>query len=448
MRRYVSLHTTLYSDKDRLFNGIWLHWQVLTPAERVVCWGIILIPLWWFIGWTLIPMFWVVSIALYELYFYKKIRLSRPTLEVISVITFAFYRAWTYVYNSPVIAPRELLNPFLAWGCCGLLLWYVQSHSIRIRLQTVAWAFSSIICLMIVWWLFFHFVLSEPFLIPPRNLFAMLTDKGVYDPNELSSVSNYLVPYYLTHKFAGLVRYTFFFPHPTVSSFAIGFAGLIVLDIKQRWWTLPIFSVCAFLILICQTRNAWLALLIVLFVRSLIKISKTRGIAFILALFALTSFTTLSLPSVTDFITDTYSNTIEATSNFRKDSTASRNLIYQRTWEKFVEEPLLGHGINGSPVEPIYKFTRIGTESFILGTLLYKSGLIGTLFFMTFFISFAAHLYQTQEGRPLCCFLILLYLSLASLVTEFQTPEIFIVLLCAMLWNERKQGMGQTTKYA
>jgi O-Antigen ligase len=437
MKQHVSLSIISSKPKENkgtLFSGIWLRWEALTHAERVICLGIILIPLWWVIGWTYMLLLWVVGIAIYELRSYRKIRLSRPSLEVIAIIIFAFYRALTYVLNSPEITLRDFLNPFVMWGCGGLLLWYIQSHKIRIRLQAVAWAFSAIICLMIVWWLFFHFVLSEPFFMPPRNLFAMMTDKGGYDPNELGGVSNYLVPYYLTHRgIGGLVRYTFFFPHPTVSSFAIGFAGLIAMDIKKRWWSLPIVSACAFLIIICQTRNAWLALLIVMLIRYLLKSGKTGGITFVLALFAIISFTTFSLPSVTDWMAETYSNTVEATSNFRKDSTESRNLVYQRTWERFVENPLMGHGVNGPPVESIYKFTRIGTESFVLGTLLYKSGLLGTFLFLTFFVSFVAWLYNTRDDRPLCCFMMLLYFSLASLVTEFQTPEILIILLCGMI---------------
>jgi hypothetical protein len=301
--------------------------------------------------------------------------------------------------------------------------------------------------MMVCVWLFCHFVLSEPSYIPPRTLFATITRKSAnYSPNLFGSISNYLVIYYQGQKgLGGLARYTFFLPHPTISSFYIGFAGLIALDIKNRFWSWSIFAACVFLILVCQSRNAWLALSIVLVVRWLLTKGKTGGIAFLLMLFAITSFTTLSLPTVTDYITESYTNSVESSSNFRKASTDDRNKIYQRTWEIIVEEPLVGHGVNGPPVTPGYDFARIGAESFVLGTLLYKSGLLGTGVFLTFFTSFLSWLYKTRQDRPLSCFMMLLYLSLASLVTEFLTPEFFLVLLCMMLCDPEQNQSKQAT---
>jgi hypothetical protein len=442
MRQQVSSSDFLFvgnSSSDRLFRGILIRWKLLTQSEKVVCLGIILIPLWWVIGWSFMLLFWVIGIAVYEVKCYQKIRLERPTISAIALILFSFYRALTYVLNTPEIAPRALLDPFFSWGCGGLLLWYIQSRKIRIRLHVAAWAFSVVICTMLVWWSFFHFVLNEPYFIPPRTLFAILLDKGAsYNANQLGSVGNFLVPYYFDERgIGGLLRYTFFFPHPTISSFAIGFTGLIVLDIKKPLWSLPIFIICTFLILIGQSRNAWLALSLVLIVRWLITSSKAGGIIFLLSLMAITSFATLSLPSVTDFITETYTNTVDATSNFRKDSTEVRNNIYLRTWEAFVEDPFLGHGVNGPPVLPGYEFALVGTESFVLGSLLYKSGIVGTSLFLTFFTSLLAWLYKTRKDRPLCCFLMLLYLSLSSLVTEFLIPEVFMVLLCTVLYTSQ-----------
>lgn len=449
MKRHVSSLSLFSSDKkeenNTLFRGLWLRWGALTQAEKVVCAGIILIPLWWVIGWSLMAFFWVLGIAIYELCCHQKIRLSRPSLEVIAILLFAFYRVISIAQNAPGSSPRDLMNPLIVWGCGGILLWYIQSHKIRVRLQVLAWAFSIVICLMLLWWLFFHFILSEPYYIPPRTFYAAITNKGVYNPSKFGSVGNYLVAYYLnSNGLGGLLRYTFFFSHPTVSSFAIGFAGLMVLDIKNRWWSLPIVAVCGFLILICQARNAWLALSVVLLVRWLITTGKTGGLAFLLSLFAITSFTTLSLPSVTDWITETSTNTVEATSNFRKDSTDDRYKVYVRTWEKVIEEPVMGHGVNGPSVTPGYDFAAIGTESFILGTLLYKSGLIGTMLFMIFFTNFLGLLYKTRQDRPLCCFMMLLYLGLVSLVTEFETSVVFIALICFILQLPKPEPQQNT----
>ena len=441
-----------HENKNAIFQGIWLRTQALTQAEKVVCLGIILIPIWWVIGWGVMLLLWMCGIVFYELKTHRKIRLSPPKLEVIGIILFSFYRSLSYGMNSPEIAPRVLIDPLITWGCVGILLWYIQSNNIRVRLQPVAWAFSFTICMMILWWIFCHFVIREPYYTPPRTLYAVLTDKGAYNPANLGSVGNFLVPYYLTEKgFGGLYRHNFFFPHPTVSSFAIGFAGLIALDIKNLLWSRSILAACTLLILIAQARNAWLSLSVVLVVRWILTTGKTRGITFMLALFAIASFATFSVPSVTNYITDTYSNTVETTSNFRKESTEGRQKIYQRTWESFIEEPLWGHGVNGPSVVPGYEFAGLGSESFILGTLLYKSGLVGTGVFLAFYISLLVQLCKTRKDRPLCCFLMLLYFTLASSVTEFLGLELFLLLLCTILQkshiNQGKQSEFSIHKF-
>lgn len=421
-------------DNDILFHGIWLRWQILTLSEKVVCLGILLIPLWWVIGWGIMLLLWVTGICIYEVKQFHKIRLSKPRLEIIGIILFAFQQSISYALNSPQIAPRLFIDPFVTWGCGGIILWYIQSHKIRIRFLVVAWAFSVLICFMLFWWLFFHFILQEPYFVPPRTLYAVITDKGRYDGSKLGSVGNFLVPYYFDKPgFGGLYRYTFFFAHPTISSFAIGFAGLVILDVKKIYWSCPLSLICFFLIIICQARNAWLSLAIVLFIRWLFTCTKDKGIAFILMLFSITSFAALSVPPITDFLVDNYNQSIESTSNFRKASTDVRSTIYLRTWEEFLKEPFLGYGIPGAAILPGYDFAKIGTESFVLGCLFYRSGLLGTGIFLTFFIPFSTWLYQTRKQRPLSCFLMLLYFSLSSLVTDFMGPEIFIVLLCTML---------------
>ncbi|AFY32496.1 O-antigen polymerase [Calothrix sp. PCC 7507] len=439
MRQQIFAPTPNNQDSHVLFQGIWLRWQALTHAERVVCMGIILIPIWWVIGWGVVLFLWVTTITIYEFSVYQRVRLSKPSIEVIAIALFAFNSAIAYILNSPEVVPRALLNPFLTWGCGGLLLWYIQSNQIRLRLQVVAWAFSLIICMMLIWWVFFHFVLSEPNFIPPRTLYAVIFDKGAYNPSKLGSVGNFLVPYMMSDNgFGGLRRYTFFLPHPTTTSFVIGFAGLIALDIKNRYWSLPIVAGCTFLMIICQARNSWVALPIVLIIRWLFIAGKTKGLTFILVLSTILSFTTLCVPTMTDWIIETRTNTVEATSNFRKDSTEIRNLIYQRTWENVIEEPsLIGHGINGTSVQPGYEFAALGTESFILGTLLYKSGFLGTGLFLTYFVFFLASLYKTRSNKPACCFLVLLYLGLTSPVTEFDAPVIFIPLISTMLYQKQ-----------
>jgi O-Antigen ligase len=436
-----SLEKSLENSTDSaLFRGLWLQWRVLTHVEKVVCLGIILVPLWWIVGWGVMLLVWVVGIAIYEIRSLQRIRLSHPSLEVIAILLFAVSSTISYISNATEFTPRALINPFLMWGCGGLLLWYIQSHKIRVRLPVVAWAFSFTICMMLVWWLFCRFILLEPYYVPPRTIYAVITGQGTYNPAKFGSVGNYLLPYVFAEKgFGGLYRYTFFFTHPTITSFAIGFAALIVLDIKNRLWSLPIVAICSVLIIIAQARNAWLALPLILIVRWLFIAGKSRGLTFVLSLLAITSFSTLCLPSVTDWISETHTTTVEATSNFRKDSTEGRYLIYQRTWESIVEEPsFLGRGVNGPSVQPGYEFAAIGTESFILGTLLYKSGFLGTGLFIVFLKSFVTWLYNTRADRPSCCFLILLYFALVSPVTEFEIPVVFITLISVMLAKSNK----------
>ncbi|MEC4819734.1 MAG: O-antigen ligase family protein [Scytonema sp. PMC 1069.18] len=443
-----SVYSSRYSknkDSGSLFRGIWLRWEILTQSEKVICLGILLIPIWWVIGWSIVLLLWVVGIAIYEVFFYKRIRLKRPSISVITLLFFSFYRVFIYAINTPEIAPRALVDPFISWGSGGILLWYIETHNIRVRLQVAAWVSSCIICVMMLWWLLFHFVLSEPYYTPPRTLYALILEKGArYESNQFGSIGNFLVPYSLGEKgFGGFPRHTFFFPHPTISSFAIGFVGLMALDTKKRIWFLPILLACGWLILICQARNSWITLPIVIIIRLLITSNKKGGIAFLLALLAITTFVTISVPLVTDYITETFTKTVEVTANFRKSSTDVRNTIYLRTWESVLEEPFLGHGVNGPPILPAYDFARIGTESFILGTLLYKSGLLGTLIFMVFFLSFITQLYKTREDRPLCCFLMILYLSLCSSVTEFTSVEIMFLVFCTIL-NKPRVSKPQT----
>lgn len=434
---------SINQDNSILFHGLWLRWQVLTQAERVVCCGIILIPLWWSIGWGITPLFWVTGVAIYDIWRYHKIRLSLPSLEVVAMLLFGVHNIISYLLNTPSITPSGILVPFYMWGCSGLLLWYIQSNKIRLRLQVVAWAFSVTICMMVGWWLFFHFVLSEPYFVPPRTLYAVMFDKGAYNPGKLGSVGNFLVPYYYGEPgFGGFYRYTFFFPHPTTTSAAIALVTLIALDIKKRIWSLPLVLACAFLIFIGQARNAWLAISVVLLIRWLLTTGKTKGLTFMCVLLAIITFITLCIPSVTDWIADTQANTVEATSNLRKDSTETRSLIYKRTWESIVEEPpFLGHGQKGTAVQAGYEFAALGSESFILGTLLYKSGLLGTGIFLTFWISFIRWLYKTKEDRPLCCFMIICYFCFTSIVTEYLVPETFVILLSVMLYSPNKNPL-------
>jgi O-Antigen ligase len=422
---------------NNVFSGIWINWKRIALPEQVVCLGILLIPLWWIIGWSYIPLLWVFGISAWEILNHKKIRLEMPSISAIALLLFSFHRILSYALNSPELAPRALVDPLLFWGCSSLLLWYIESHKIRIRLEIIAWALSVVVCMMLLFWLFFHFVIGEKFFIPTPNLVGLFLDKSSYNTSKLGSIGNFLVPYaYGNPGVGGLLRYNFFFTHPTVASFIIGFTGLVVLDVKNRYWSFSILTICSFLIVICQTRNAWIALPITLIFRWLhINFSK-KNLSLLLALIALIFFLIFSVPHITNFVSDSYINLVNSTISFRKDSSEVRNLIYQRTLEKILEEPsLIGYGVNGPTVLPGYEFAGLGTESFILGSLMYKSGLIGTGIFAIFLISFLFSITSTKD-RPISSFLMIIYLSLCSLVTEFSAVEMFIVLISGMSYKK------------
>lgn len=149
-----SASTRIVDDTGTL-SGIWLRWDVLTQAERFVCVSIVLIPLWWWIGWGYIPLLLLFSIISYELLNHGGLRLQRPSLTVVSVIAFGLYRL--VGSNLSEIAVNSVLNPIAFWICGGLILWYIQSNDIRVRLQVVGWACSVSVAQMIVFWLVVHF---------------------------------------------------------------------------------------------------------------------------------------------------------------------------------------------------------------------------------------------------------------------------------------------------
>lgn len=432
--------STRIVDDTGTLSGIWLRWDVLTQAERFVCVSIVLIPLWWWIGWGYIPLLLLFSIISYELLNHGGLRLQRPSLTVVSVIAFGLYRL--VGSNLSEIAVNSVLNPIAFWICGGLILWYIQSNDIRVRLQVVGWACSVSVAQMIVFWLVVHFVFSEPHYAPYRTLIASLTGKAEqFLPG--AGNGNYLRPYEPYEKgLGGLARFSFFFSHPEVSSFVVSFTGLLALDLRNRFWSLLLLGACSFLLVICQTRSAWLSFPILLVVRWLFTTGKIWGPSIVCTLFAVASFVTLSLPPVTDALINTYTHTVEATGNFRQESTEGRAKIYERTLEDFWEAPFLGHGVNGPTVVPGYDPARIGSHSFILGTLLYKSGLLGTAIFLTFWTSFIVWLYNTRVGRSACCFLILIYFSLSSLVTEFEIVTLLLFLLCTIIREPKCSLLG------
>jgi hypothetical protein len=369
----------------------------------------------------------VVGVASHDIFYHGNLGLKRPTLATWALLTFSLYVFINSNLRAPEFIPSSLVNPI--WIFAALTLWYIQSNDIRIRPAVMAWAFSVSIVQMIVFWLVIHFVLSEPTYAPYRTIIGLLTDKSQkFIPG--TGNANYLRPYDPEAKgFGGFARCAFFFSHPFPCVLVVGFAALLSLDMKNKFWAMYMTLGCSFLLFLTQTRSAWIAFPVMLVIRYF----SNRSKVVLFTLISVVSFGVLSLPTITDALSGKYTNAIEATSNFRRDSSEVRSLIYKRTWEHLPEELLWGHGINGPTVLPGFDAGRIGSHSFFLGTLLYKSGLLGTAIFTTFLVSLLRWLAKTKTGRPRCCFLIFIYFGMNLLFEEPEMVAILLVLLCTLL---------------
>ncbi len=215
----------------------------------------------------------------------------------------------------------------------------------------------------------------------------------------------------------------------------MGFVCLLSLDIKNRFWSTFLLLGSVFLLLTSGTRSVWVSLPIVLIVRYLLTAGKVFGGAFVCGLLAIVSLS-MSVPVISNAVADNVLNTAEKTANARADSTEVRGEIYRLTIKGIENSDnsqfVFGHVFNGEGVLPGYKPAQVGTHSFILGTLLYRGGLVGTAFFATFWISLLWWLYKTRYDRPSCLFVFVLF-SLTFATMELEMPVLPITLLCIML---------------
>lgn len=415
--------------------GIWIQWIALTQPERVVCGGIILIPLWWVIGWTYTFLLLMLGIFSYEVMLKGSLRLPRPSLVVVSAVAFGLQRLVSEYINSPAYSLNALMYLINTWICFGLIFWYIESKNIRVRLEVLAWACSVLVVQMLLLWIVIHFGFKEPYYTPPRSLFALLTNKGErFIPG--SGFSNYLLPYWPDDKLpGGMARFGFFFPVPEAFATVVCFIILLALDIKNRLWSVLLFSSSTFLLFLSGTRALWLIFPIVLCIRYVLIFGKVWGPSLIYAFIAIVSFVMLSLPPVTNFVSETYTNTTEAASNLRQDSTEVRTKIYTRTLDAIVTEPdklILGRGVPGPTVLPGYEPARLGTHSFILGTLLYRCGLLGTGIFLAFWVSLFLKFYKTRAARPICSLLVILYITISFTTMDLDTPGLLVIALSTL----------------
>ncbi|MEM1393716.1 MAG: O-antigen ligase family protein [Cyanobacteria bacterium P01_D01_bin.116] len=432
---------------SNLFSGIWIRWNNLTLAEKVVCANLVLIPAWWVIGvYRFMAAFICLAIAGYEKLNYGEIRLKKPSFNVIALFVFSSYRLIGSIIfelsTNRKINITEDIRYILFWYGLIALLWYVQSHNIRVRLEVVAWAFSLLVIQMLVFWVVGEIILGGRDYIYPRTIFSLLARNAEGNYQHGAGLSNYLIPYLPYHtSIFGLKRWSFFFIIPEILALVVAYINLVSLDIKNRLWSILLFTASFFLVLVSGTRSVWLFLPIILILRYTFTFGKIRGYALPLALFAIISFTTLSFPNITNSILEIYNSQIQIVGEVRADSTEVRSEIYKETLKAIPDKPIFGHWVGGPTVLPGFELGRVGSHSFILGTLIYHIGIVGALMFLAFWVSFAAWLYKTRKGRPLSVFCLLIMYTLLSTVMEFgELIACMLVLLAAVVGS--REGVG------
>lgn len=449
--------SSVQTEDESLFSGVWLRWRELNAAERLVCVVIVLMPLWWALG--IIPYLLnliTLGTALYEWRRYGKIRLKRPSLVVLTLFAYTMYEfggGLLLFFDAHPLAvlpldlerrPIDLIQSAYSAISLPAFVWYIQSNNVRVRLPVVAWAFSVSVVQMLAVWVVVHFVFSEAPYNPPRTLLALLTGKGTSYGRGIGD-TNYLLLYWPTdNAIGGLPRFYSFFHRPESLAMFVGVVGIFALEIKNRLWSLPLFGASLFLIGLSGTRSVWLAFPVVLLIRYLLLSSKFGGAWLVFTLIATMSFVTLSVPPVTNLVFNTYTDTATAVANFRENSTEARGEVYEGTLERILDNPpnfIFGHVVNGPEIRG--GEIEIGSHSFILGSLLYKGGLISTVLFMSYWTSLIMWLYRTRIGRPLCCFLILLFISLTLVTTLFGHIAPMAVLLSIVL---RKPAIWRSPK--
>ncbi len=420
---------------NNLFSGIWIRWRALTVGELFVCINILLIPVWWVLGiYQFLPLLLLLGIAIYEWLQYGELHLKRPNLPVVALFAFATYQLVKILLNYYAPGrPGLLITVVLPWFCPALLLWYIQSNNIKIRMEVVAWACTVSVVQMFGFWLLLQFVLPENLFMPPRlsTLLGLFTgrDDGYkrIAPYEMSSL-----------KIGELYRLSLFFISAQFFAVVAGFIGLVALEIKNRLWSLLLFLACVFLIALSTARVVWVAFPIVVGLRYLFfYFGKRWGPPVIFALIAVASFTMLSLPPISNLIFGQFTNIAQTVNDLRANSTSARLEIYRQTWNAFQENPVWGHVGKGELISLNSSSQNlVGSHSVILGNLLYENGLVGTVIFTVFWISLFIWFYQTRAERPLTGFCVMIFYTLVSptLGALYGMPlASLLILLCAAI---------------
>lgn len=437
-------------DSDRLFAGIWLRFSALTPGECFVCANIICIPIWWVLGlYEYLPFLLLAMVAAYEVWRYGKFRLKRPLLPVIALLTFGMYQLGRLLVLRVVYFQYGTINIsdiLILSFCPAIWLWYIQSNNIKIRLEVVAWACSVSVLQTIAFWVLLQFVIPETVFWPPRlrTVSGLLTGKGVGEANK----NYYLLPFLARTLVEDVNRFSFFFIFPEFFAVFVGFVGLIALEIKNRLQSLLLLVACVFLLFLSATRMVWVALPIVIALRYVfVALSKRAGTQVVFALIAIASFITCSMPPATDAIALKFTGSIQAVNSVREDSSEVRFEIYRQTWLGILENPFWGYMSKGEAISATSN-SSVGSHSAILGSLLYRTGFIGTLMFTVFWVSLFLWLYAKGADRPLIAFTTIGFYTLVAptLALVYDMPISSLLLLLSTAIGQRQKSKVKSQK--
>lgn len=429
---------TATASNRQLFIWCWMRWGALTAGERFVCVFIMLIPLLWVLGiYKYMTFLLLLCIALYEWQRYGEIRLKLPNMPVVALFGFGVYQTAQILLNYSAPGRGSVSSVFLTWFSYALLLWYIQSNNIKLRIEAIAWACTVSMVQMLGFWFLLQFVLPTSMFQPPTipTLFGLVTGKGVAEGNVLAPYEGDLAGYY---------RLSLFFVSSQFFALVVGCIGLVALEIKNRIWSLLLLAACVFLIVISLSRGVWIAFPIAVWLRYLFSAySQPRNRLILFTVMAIVCFATLSIAPITHFLISSYTDITAQVSQFRAESTQWRAEIYRQTWEAFQANPLWGHVGKGQPVSMAGgEANVIGSHSIILGNLLYGNGLVGTGIFAVFWISLFVWLYQTRSERPLACFCVLIMFTFTSATLGamwFSPFSALIVLLCTTMYRPKAQ---------
>ncbi|MEL6232620.1 MAG: O-antigen ligase family protein, partial [Cyanobacteria bacterium J06627_3] len=287
---------------------------------------------------------------------------------------------------------------------------------------------------------------------PPRSLYGLLTGKSeLYVPG--AGNSNYLIPYFATDEsfIHGFVRYVYFFSGPEALALIAGFTSLLALELKPRIWSIGLFAIAIFILLTSGTRSVVIVLPLILIVHGLFSLRNSWGTWFLCLFLATLSFTTLSMPPITNYLFDTVTNTVEAVGETRADSTEVRGDIYRETLDGIMQgsnrQFFGGHVTTGKTVLPGYDPARIGSHSFWLGTLLYRSGVIGSFIFVVFWLSLIWITCRRSAQSLSICRPLFILLTVSLIVMEIEMPVMAIALLCVVMQDKSSNSSPIGSNY-